>query len=132
MDSHLDVRQSKHKRPFRCQAWEESWLQYMQSRSVMRNFSLRYSRVGKSNSQILAPAGSSLDTALVAFERFFEEYTGKSWALRGNGILPQPKRDSAGNLLPPHEGWYIYEDNTNMFLDFIQKGSASTTDAFGK
>ncbi|PIG88761.1 BRCT domain protein [Aspergillus arachidicola] len=92
----------------------------------------RYSRVGKSNSQILAPAGSSLDTALIAFERFFEEYTGKSWALRGNGILPQPKRDSEGNLLPPYEGWYIYESTTNMFLDFIQKGSASTTDAFGK
>ncbi|KAE8410401.1 hypothetical protein BDV36DRAFT_123267 [Aspergillus pseudocaelatus] len=92
----------------------------------------KYSRVGKSNSQILAPTGSSLDTALTAFERVFEEYTGKSWALREDGILPEPKRDSEGNLVPPHEGWYIYEATTNMFLDFIQNGSTSSADAFGK
>ncbi|OGM48545.1 BRCT domain protein [Aspergillus bombycis] len=91
----------------------------------------RYSRVGKSSSQILAPTGSSLDTALTAFERFFEEYTGKSWALREDGILPQPKRDDEDNLLPQHEGWYIYEATTNIFVDFIQNGSASSANIFG-
>ncbi|KAE8380533.1 hypothetical protein BDV26DRAFT_290284 [Aspergillus bertholletiae] len=81
---------------------------------------------------ILAPSGSSLDTARAAFERFFEDYTGTSWMLRENRTLPQPKRDDEGNLLPPHEGWYIYKATANIFLDFIQKGSASRTDACAK
>ncbi|KAB8265178.1 hypothetical protein BDV32DRAFT_144477 [Aspergillus pseudonomiae] len=91
----------------------------------------RYSRVGKASSQILAPTGSSLDTALTAFERFFEEYTGKSWALREDGTRPQPKRDDEGNFLPHHEGWYTYEYTTNIFTHFIQNGSASSAGIIG-
>ncbi|KAE8147848.1 hypothetical protein BDV25DRAFT_142366 [Aspergillus avenaceus] len=81
----------------------------------------RYSRIGKQNTQQLAPTGSSLEAAMIAFNDFFEEQTATKWEQRHDGTLPPPKRDNEGNLLPPHEGWYIYEAPKGMFASYFQE-----------
>lgn len=73
--------------------------------------------MGKSSVQTLAVPKSSLTLAVATFRKFFKLQTGKEWEDRDK--MPVPKRDPEGNLLPPHEGWYHFEDKCNIFTSFF-------------
>lgn len=81
----------------------------------------KYSRIGVSSVELLTPAKSDLVAATTLFKEFFKLQTGKGWEERGDGKRPPPKMDSEGNILPPHEGWYTFEDNTSIFTKFIME-----------
>ncbi|RDW89848.1 BRCT domain protein [Aspergillus mulundensis] len=67
-------------------------------------------RGGPAQTDFLAPLGSDLDTAVTAFKFFFKERTGKDWEDRLSGIAPDPQKDEDGNVKPPHEGWWWYDN----------------------
>lgn len=64
-------------------------------------------------------------TAVDAFKRFFKAETGKDWEDRDDVKLPSPKTDSQGNVLPPHEGWYFYKSQDNMFTSYLMQAGPS-------
>ncbi|KAJ9266924.1 hypothetical protein DTO195F2_859 [Paecilomyces variotii] len=70
---------------------------------------VKYSRIGKSGTELVAPRGSSFDLAMTAYKKFFKIKTGKSWDERFDGKLPEAKKDHEGNVLPPDEGWFRHE-----------------------
>ncbi|OJJ49922.1 hypothetical protein ASPZODRAFT_22632 [Penicilliopsis zonata CBS 506.65] len=81
----------------------------------------RYSRVGKSSAELLAPPGSSLDFTLTVFTKFFTLKTGKTWDKRFDGKYPPRKTDEEGNILPAHEGWYEYEPRMGLLASFLRQ-----------
>ncbi|OQD78485.1 hypothetical protein PENDEC_c001G02071 [Penicillium decumbens] len=80
----------------------------------------KYSQVGKSYVEILAPPKGDKAPAIKAFKEFFLAQTGKEWDNRADGRMPAPKTDGEGNPLPSHEGWYVYEDKSNMFSNWMK------------
>ncbi|KAL4900927.1 hypothetical protein BDW74DRAFT_160821 [Aspergillus multicolor] len=79
-------------------------------------------RGGPAQTDFLAPLGSDLETAMTAFKDFFKERTGKEWEDRLNGIAPDREKDEDGNVKPPHEGWWWYDNPpvsslANLFQD---------------
>ncbi|OOQ82491.1 hypothetical protein PEBR_38687 [Penicillium brasilianum] len=85
----------------------------------------KYSRVGISRVEELAPLKSDVATAVDAFKQFFKAETGKDWEDRDDVKLPSPKTDSQGNVLPPHEGWYLYKSQDNMFTSYLMQAGPS-------
>ncbi|KAL1862232.1 hypothetical protein Plec18170_001057 [Paecilomyces lecythidis] len=83
---------------------------------------VKYSRVGKSGTELVAPRGSSFDLAMAAYKKFFKIKTGKDWDDRLDGSLPEAKKDQEGNVLPPDEGWFRHELPTGLLASlFIPK-----------
>ncbi|GFF51874.1 hypothetical protein IFM61606_05973 [Aspergillus udagawae] len=82
---------------------------------------VKYSRTGKSTDEILAPPGSDKNTAIAAFRDFFAAKTGKDWECRLDGILVPPKHDVDGKKLPPHEGWFYYENGRSLLSNFLRQ-----------
>jgi hypothetical protein len=78
----------------------------------------KYSQVGKSYVDILAPPKKEKSRAIKAFKEFFLTQTGKEWDNRADGQLPAPKVDKEGNPVP--EGWYVYEDTSSMFSNWMK------------
>jgi hypothetical protein len=72
--------------------------------------------LGPSKTDLLAPLGSSLETAMSAFKRFFKEQTGTEWEDRKKGISPSPKKDEEGNTLSPHRGWFWWDSGSEESL----------------
>ncbi|KAJ5091539.1 hypothetical protein NUU61_006409 [Penicillium alfredii] len=60
----------------------------------------KYSRVGKTTVDQLAPPHSSFDVTVAIFKKIF-------------------KTDPNGNRLPAHEGWYCLEVRDNLFANFL-------------
>ena len=83
---------------------------------------LKYSRVGTSSIQLLAPLGSELDLALEAFKNFFKLKTGIKWAERFEDRSPPPKEDSEGQISPAHEGWFHEEKQMTLLGSFMRQG----------
>ncbi|EEP78804.1 anthranilate synthase component II [Uncinocarpus reesii 1704] len=71
---------------------------------------VKYTRVGKSASDFLAPRGSTLETAISAFHKFFKAKSGIDWRERGEKT--PPKKTVKGIELPPDEGWFEYTPET--------------------
>lgn len=73
---------------------------------------VKYTRVGISSKDMLAPRGSTLDIALFAFKKFFRVKTGVEWKDRfdDSKLLLSPKAGEDGEALQPSEGgWFRYE-----------------------
>ncbi|PYH98586.1 hypothetical protein BO71DRAFT_426032 [Aspergillus ellipticus CBS 707.79] len=51
----------------------------------------------------------------------FKDKTGKEWDDRRDRILPSCKRDAEGKLLPPHEGWFYYENREGSISSFLRE-----------
>ncbi|RAH80773.1 BRCT domain protein [Aspergillus japonicus CBS 114.51] len=85
---------------------------------------MEYSRSGAACAQILTPLGTSLKTAVDAFEAKFKSKTGIAWADRSNGVAPPPKVDKEGNPLPAHQGWYFFEDGQSILSQYLQSSTA--------
>ncbi|PYH79126.1 hypothetical protein BO82DRAFT_420226 [Aspergillus uvarum CBS 121591] len=85
---------------------------------------MEYSRTGAFRAQILTPLGTSLKTAMDAFEAKFKSKTGIAWADRSNGVAPPPKVDKEGNPLPAYEGWYFFEDGQSILSQYLQSSNA--------
>ncbi|KAF9884138.1 hypothetical protein FE257_002259 [Aspergillus nanangensis] len=88
----------------------------------------RYSRIGKSYTEILAPRGSTLDVASSAFEQFFETKSGKKWENRLDGTAPPLKTDDNGNILALHEGWFSYDNAPTLLSVFLRQEQESGVD----
>ncbi|EAW07525.1 BRCT domain protein [Aspergillus clavatus NRRL 1] len=86
----------------------------------------KYSRVGKSTNEFLAPLGSDLGSALAAFRSFLIEKTGKEWVQRFDGNPVPLKVDDDGKELPAHENWFQYEDGRSILSRFLGQGDTST------
>ncbi|KAK1146474.1 hypothetical protein N8T08_002903 [Aspergillus melleus] len=82
---------------------------------------VKYTRTGKSTTELKAPIGSTLHDAMSAFEQFFEEQIGKKWADRLDGVAPERKRDDDGNVLPISGGWFHYEQNNSILSNFLRE-----------
>lgn len=54
------------------------------------------------------------------FMEFFKDKTGIEWADRKLDKLPPPKCNDDGETLPPHEGWFHMETQTNIFTDYLK------------
>lgn len=68
---------------------------------------MKYTRVGRIASDFLASPGSTLETALQAFGKFFKAKSGVDWNSRNKTKAP-PKKAADGADLPPNEGWFEY------------------------
>lgn len=55
-----------------------------------------------------------------AFKDFFKLKTGKEWDERFGEKLVPPMRDSEGNILPAHEGWFRFEDQIGILASFMR------------
>lgn len=72
--------------------------------------SVRYSRARASRRDILAPRGSTLDFALLAFEKFFKIKTGLEWKDRfDNSKVPVAGTMDDGGPIKPEGGWFMFE-----------------------
>ncbi|CEL05587.1 hypothetical protein ASPCAL06705 [Aspergillus calidoustus] len=78
--------------------------------------------LGPSKTDLLAPLGSSLETALAAFKGFFKEQTGTEWEDRMKGVSPPPKKDEEGNTLPPYRGWFWWDSGTESLASMFRAG----------
>ncbi|KAJ5833833.1 hypothetical protein N7474_002144 [Penicillium riverlandense] len=90
---------------------------------------VKYSRIGISRVETLAPPKSKLDIATTTFKMFFKTQTGKEWEERENGLMPPPKTDSEDNVLPSHQGWYHLEVKGSMLMNWLMKPIALQADA---
>lgn len=86
---------------------------------------IKYSRVGTSASDLLAPPGSTFEFAMSVFKKFFKIKTGTRWEERMNDKLPEPKKDAKGNPLPEDEGWFRYEPPTGLLASLAMKIESS-------
>lgn len=43
------------------------------------------------------------------------------WEERLDNVFPSPKKDAGGNLLPPHEGWFYYENQGSLISNFLRE-----------
>lgn len=76
---------------------------------------VKYSRVGASGKQLLAPRGSSLDLALTVFKKFFQTKTGLRWEEQyDDSKTPEPKRDARGEPVPADDGLFQFERPTGL------------------
>ncbi|KAL2827622.1 hypothetical protein BDW59DRAFT_160259 [Aspergillus cavernicola] len=82
---------------------------------------IKFSRLGLSGTEMLAPIGSSLDTAMSEFKEIFRSQAGKEWEDRMDGIAPPPREDEDGNVQPPWKGWFFY-DTGPMSLSTVLQG----------
>ncbi|RAK98625.1 BRCT domain protein [Aspergillus ibericus CBS 121593] len=82
---------------------------------------LEYSRIGKQQSELLTPLKADRDTAVKAFKTLFWDKTGIDWEERLDGVFPSSKTDVDGNLLPPHEGWFNYENPGGLISSFLRE-----------
>lgn len=73
----------------------------------------------------LTPAKSDLASATEAFRQFFRVNTGKDWEDRKDGQFPPLKTDEQGNVLPAHEGWWIWESQDNIFTSYLMQAGPS-------
>jgi hypothetical protein len=80
----------------------------------------KFSRVGKSNVELLAGPKCNLESAVNEFKQFFREQTGKEWDERASGMMPPPKRDVDGNSLPVHEGWFYLDEKTTLLGAYLR------------
>ncbi|KAL2855822.1 hypothetical protein BJY01DRAFT_203795 [Aspergillus pseudoustus] len=83
---------------------------------------ISWSRLGPSKTDLLAPLGSSLETAMVAFKQFFKNQTGTEWDDRMTAAAPPPKKDAEGNTLPPHRGWFWWDSGIVSLASLFQTG----------
>ncbi|KAJ9294333.1 hypothetical protein DTO271G3_6908 [Paecilomyces variotii] len=86
---------------------------------------VKYSRIGKSGTELVAPRGSSFDIAMKAYKKFFKIKTGKNWDERFDGKLPEAKKDIQGNVLPPDEGWFRHELPTGLLASLLMQTEIS-------
>ncbi|PGH34839.1 hypothetical protein GX50_02289 [[Emmonsia] crescens] len=70
---------------------------------------VKYTRVGRAGSNLLAPTESTWETAFRPFTKFFKAKCGKQWEKRMDGTEPLPQKDEEGCVLPPSENWFRYE-----------------------
>ncbi|RMJ26379.1 brct domain protein [Aspergillus sp. HF37] len=103
-------------------------LQVYESNSEPRVYAayVKYSRVGKAATHLLAPLGSSLDLAMKAFKQFFLLRTGREWDQRFDETPVPPMKDAEGNILPAHEGWYQHENQMGLLASFLRNGPGET------
>ncbi|GAD98380.1 BRCT domain protein [Paecilomyces variotii No. 5] len=89
---------------------------------------VKYSRIGKSATELVAPRGSGFDLAMAAYKKFFKIKTGKDWDDRFDGSLPEARKDPEGNALPPDEGWFRHELPTGLLASlFMPKVPAAAS-----
>ncbi|KAL4806703.1 hypothetical protein BDV18DRAFT_159872 [Aspergillus unguis] len=70
---------------------------------------IRLTHRGFSKTECLAPLGSDLKTAMMAFKDCFRAQTGKEWEDRLDGVPPLPRMNTDGNVEPPYKGWFWLE-----------------------
>jgi len=97
----------------------------MNSEPVTYSTWAKYSRVGVSRVEELTPAKADLASAIEAFRQFFKVHTGKNWEDRKDGQFPPVKTDEQGNVLPPHEDWWIWESQDNIFTSYLMQAGPS-------
>lgn len=91
---------------------------------------MKYTRTGASRSELLTPLDSTLDIALSAFKDFFKDKTGLDWEERAStSTPPMPKTDGEGNALPPHEGWFHYDEHVGLLSSILKRGREDAFDA---
>ncbi|KAI9372594.1 hypothetical protein BJX61DRAFT_434115 [Aspergillus egyptiacus] len=83
---------------------------------------IKFSRHGLSRTEMLAPMGSTLDTAMAVFKELFESQAGKKWEDRLDGIAPPPRRDENGDVYPPNQGWFYYDTGHESLFTLIRDG----------
>ncbi|KAL3479708.1 hypothetical protein BJX99DRAFT_255144 [Aspergillus californicus] len=83
---------------------------------------IRYSRHGMSRTEMLAPIGSSLDTAMSVFKELFSTQTGKEWEDRFDGIAPTPRKDDDGTVQPPWKGWFFFDTGPESLPILLRDG----------
>lgn len=130
-NSHLYKTQSRH--PGRCTNVpidnpHAQLLQVYESNGEPRVYAayVKYSRVGKATTHLLAPLGSSLDLAMKSFKEFFRLRTGRGWDQRFDETPVPPMKDVEGNTLPAHEGWYQHENQMGLLASFLRNGPGET------
>ncbi|KAJ5224821.1 uncharacterized protein N7469_008324 [Penicillium citrinum] len=108
--------------------WNTNGLQIIQSIAKRPTYATyaKYSRVGLSKVELLAPPLKNPSAAMKKFMEFFKEQTGVEWADRKTEKLPPPKCNDDGEPLPPHEGWYHMETHTNLFTDYLKSWQQPT------
>ncbi|PGH13542.1 hypothetical protein AJ80_06292 [Polytolypa hystricis UAMH7299] len=70
---------------------------------------VRYTRKCHMGSDIRAPEGSTLETAVHEFTKFFRAKVGAAWEDRMSATTPRPKKVRNGDVLPECEGWFVYQ-----------------------
>lgn len=72
---------------------------------------VKYTRVGISSKDILAPRGSTLESALLAFKKFFYMKTGIDWKYRFDDLamLGTEAGEGKETAVPPEGGWFRFE-----------------------
>ncbi|EPS25207.1 hypothetical protein PDE_00139 [Penicillium oxalicum 114-2] len=110
---------------------EKIRLAIFESSTTPRSYSTwtKYSRVGISRVDELTSPKSDLATAIGRFKDFFNAHTGKTWEDRDDDSPPIPKKDDQGNVLPTHNGWYIYQSQENVFTRFLMQPGPSVGDS---
>ncbi|KAJ5682475.1 hypothetical protein N7462_005640 [Penicillium macrosclerotiorum] len=87
----------------------------------------KYSRVGTSRVEQLAPPKSNSTVAINSFKAFFTLQTGKEWENKEDGNLPGPRLDPEGQPSPVPQNWYSFESRTNIFTNYLMNFSPSST-----
>lgn len=107
------------------------WIQIYESNNTPHTYATytKYTRIGKSSSSLLAEPGSTIDSAIAAFKEFFKAQTSKEWEERLDGKLPPLKRDSEGNVLPVHEGWFQHEVPMGLLASFLRQEPTTSATA---
>ncbi|EER27900.1 hypothetical protein D8B26_005983 [Coccidioides posadasii str. Silveira] len=87
---------------------ERHVLKIFESDSVPHTYAtlVKYTRIGRSASDFLAPPGSTFDVAVRAFNKFFKAKSGINWDQRDR--KPPLKTTEEGAKVPPDEGWFEY------------------------
>ncbi|KAJ5729105.1 uncharacterized protein N7483_003613 [Penicillium malachiteum] len=88
---------------------------------------VKYTRVGKSNISRIAPAKCTLAVAQKAFKDFFALQAGLQWDKKMECAMVSPKKDSEGNALPPHEGWYHMQSGRSILSAYMNEPMSSSS-----
>ncbi|QGA15265.1 hypothetical protein EYB26_002922 [Talaromyces marneffei] len=79
---------------------------------------VKYTRVGAASKDMLAPKGSSLDSALHAFKKFFLVKTGVEWKDRFDDsklpLSPKAGANAEIPLQPPEGTWFRYKPPSGL------------------
>ncbi|KAL4879418.1 hypothetical protein BJY04DRAFT_95708 [Aspergillus karnatakaensis] len=80
---------------------------------------IRMSISGPCKTALLAPIGSTLQTAMVAFKDYFKAQNGREWDDRYSDEGPAPRVDAEGNAEPPHKGWFRFDSRRPLWMEWL-------------